>query len=62
MKIGTLKQQRAVNVQASLRICAESPDPSLLAYTKYCRVSLRLKIRLLLGWIRQHDASVYMQY
>ena len=30
-----LSQQRAVEAQASLHICADSPEPSLLPYTKY---------------------------
>ena len=37
-----VSHRRAVKSQASLRICAVSPEPSLLAYIKY-RYRLRLR-------------------
>ena len=33
--LSTLSYHRAMTVQASLRICGDSPDPLLLAYIKY---------------------------
>ena len=39
-----LSHQRAVKAWVSLHIWADSPEPSLLVYTKYgCRRMLRLK-------------------
>ena len=41
-----LSHRRVAMAQASLRICAVSPEPSLLAYTNYgCKGKFRVKIR-----------------
>ena len=43
-----LWHNRATKAQASLRICTNSPEPSLLAYTKFgYRLILRPKFRFL---------------
>ena len=52
-RVWYLSHQRAAKANANLRICADSPEPSLLAHTKYgCRRRLRPKIRPLAHWIR----------
>ena len=46
MRFWYLSHKRAANAQASLRICTDSPEPSLLAHTKYgCRLRLRTNFR-----------------
>ena len=46
MRLWYLSHRRPAKAQASLRICAVSPEPSLLAHMKYgSRRSIRPKIR-----------------
>ena len=46
MGFGYLSYSRAAKALMSLCICADLPEPSLLAYTKYgCRLRLRPKFR-----------------
>ena len=51
MRFLYFSNQRAAKAQASLRICTDSPEPLLLAYTKYgCRWRLRPNFRHL-AWL-----------
>ena len=55
MRLWYLSHRRPAKAQASLRIRAVSPEPSLFAHTKYgSRQTVRPKIRHLPHWIAAH--------
>ena len=55
MKLSHLQHRRPAKAQASLRICAVSPEPSLFAHIKYrSRQRVRPKIRHLAYWMAAH--------
>ena len=57
MRLWYLSYRRPAKAQASLRIRAVSPEPSLFAYIKYgstCRRMVRLKIRQKTYWMAAH--------
>ena len=62
MRVWYLSHCKATKDQARLRIRADSPDPSLLAYTKYgCRWRSRRKLRPLAPpppWKRRHGRFI----
>ena len=55
MRLFYLSHRRPAKAQASLRICAVSPEPSLFAHIKYgSRWRVRPKIRHLPHWMAAH--------
>ena len=55
MRLWYLSHRRPAKAQASLRICAVSPEPSLFAHMKYgSRRRVRPKIRHLAHWMAAH--------
>ena len=57
MRLRHLSHRRPVKVQASLRICAVSPEPSLFAHMKYesrGRVRPKKQASSPTGWLRMH--------